>query len=67
MDTKLAGHLAKGDRIVWDGQPATVTAIAPFETPRGSYVEFIVRGEDFHAATVLESGDAVRLAPVAGL
>jgi len=62
--TKLAGSLAVGDRILWDGVPATVTYRQNYRVAMlpGVQTELMVQGENFTAATTINAGDAVVMA-----
>lgn len=66
---KLAGDLKVGDRILWDGVPATVTAKQNYLVAMlpGMQTELVVNGtlddgQDFTAAWAGNAGDAVALA-----
>lgn len=65
---KLAGNLAVGDVILWDGVPATVTARDNYRTAMlpGMQTELMVTGmldgAPFTAAAAVNAGDAVIMA-----
>lgn len=62
--SKLAGNVIPGDRIMWDGLPATVVYADKYRTAMlpGVQVELMVEGDDFTAADVVHAGDYIILA-----
>jgi hypothetical protein len=66
--TKLAGSLAVGDRILWDGVPATVTYRQNYMVAMlpSMQTEFTVTGTldgaPFYAAANVNAGDSIILA-----
>lgn len=62
--TKLAGNLKNGDWVKTEAGPGIVHHLDVF-LPRGAVrpqVEFIVQGEMFAMACLLDAGDTVELA-----